>query len=348
MAILWADSFDHYSTSELSSRYDSAPGSSLFREIDPDQGRFGTSSFAIVNVQNAGVQKIVGDNSTLVVGFAAKIGRNSAPDYLVPLLFMSGSSVTNNTQGALWIRQNGFVEYYAGDGTTLLASGPVELHQFVYAYFEVKVTFATSTGSIIVRVNENEIINQTNVNTNPRGTNMANRVALGTTLNGGNGRNLFIDDFYIEDSDFLGDVHIEALFPNAVGDASEWSPSTGGADNYTMTDDGSPDGDTTYVSGSAVGQKDTYGLVNPTVQYTDIKAIQVDFYERGEAGEGTPRVVPDLFINSTHYEGSLGLSTIETYRYRTEVIATNPDTASAWTKDDIDALEVGPKVKETF
>jgi hypothetical protein len=350
MAILWADSFDHYGESELATRYDYVDGVPAFVGIDASNGRFGTSCFDMSRDLARGIMKLIGDQSTVVVGLAFKQPINSHPDSRVPINIGRGTGILAPVQGVLVVNGVMGIDYYSGDGDTLLASATTmsPLQEDVYYYIELKVVIHPSAGSVVVRVNEEEVINQTSVNTDPLGSGSANRVAIGFSQVGtSSGRPYFIDDFYIEDTDFLGDIHIEALFPNAVGDASEWSPSTGGADNYTMTDEEPPDGDTTYVLGSAVDQKDSYGLINPTVQYTDIKAIQVDFYETGEAGIGTPLVVPDLYVGGTHYEGSLGISTIEEYRYRTEVIASNPQSTTAWTKADIDDLEVGPKIKST-
>jgi len=100
------------------------------------------------------------------------------------------------------------------------------------------------------------------------------------------------DDLYVCDStgslnhDFLGNVKVVAIFPDANGDVNAWTGS-GGSAHYTYVDENPVDDDTAYVESATSGQEDCglrngvsrRGLgvqVNTDCRVTDVTTFTLD------------------------------------------------------------------------
>jgi len=94
------------------------------------------------------------------------------------------------------------------------------------------------------------------------------KVVLGVP--GGNAK---LDDFYISDSAFMGDIRIQTLVPSAAGSSTQLT-ATGGA-NYANTAD-IPDNTATYNASSTVGNKDLYALGDLAASTSTVKCVQVN------------------------------------------------------------------------
>lgn len=129
----------------------------------------------------------------------------------------------------------------------------------------------------------------------------------------------------------------ETLRPNGQGDNTQLVP-VGEADNWNCVNDtGSGDGDSTYVSTSTTSFYDLYTLTDTTATGT-IASITV--YVRAEEITLNATVAIKIKTGGTEYtSGSQSLST--SYALKSNTWATNPKTAAAWTKGDLDALQVG-------
>ena len=112
-----------------------------------------------------------------------------------------------------------------------------------------------------------------------------------------------------------------------------------GLPNYGCVDEAVADEDTSYVYTTAPNYvTDRYGL--PASSGTgDINSVRVYHRSKREDWE-TGGSRPLLIISSTDYIGTLVLLSTGYATNYTEW-ATNPNTSSAWTWDDIDALQVG-------
>jgi hypothetical protein len=106
-----------------------------------------------------------------------------------------------------------------------------------FNYFEIKATIHDTTGSIELRINGVPALNLVNQDTRNAGTGVVNAIRIG-------GTNSFgpiwaMDDLYIcntsgsTNNDFLGDIRVDTLYPNADGTYSQWTPSAvNGAHRY--------------------------------------------------------------------------------------------------------------------
>jgi hypothetical protein len=131
------------------------------------------------------------------------------------------------------------------------------------------------------------------------------------------------------------------LYPNAAGDETNWTASAG--DNYACIDEETPN-DADYVSRTAAIANDLYNVgTDETLTGKNIVQITVVVRARMINSGGTP---PGTDLNvickagdTTDVGEAQALTT--SYASYTETWTLNPDTGLAWTKDDIDALQIG-------
>jgi len=134
----------------------------------------------------------------------------------------------------------------------------------------------------------------------------------------------------------------EILRPNAAGDETNLVPIPGtGEANWEDVDEAVADEDTTYVRyGLAAWMKDLYNLPAHSGSGT-INSVTV--YARCKAN-GSPIVQTSAIIrcktNGTVYEGN-EITVTTSYVNYSKAWATTPNTGSAWTWTEIDALQIG-------
>lgn len=257
-----------------------------------------------------------------------------------------------------------------GVGTTenFLGRGTRVLREDQWYYIECKGTADPSSGSVEVRVAGVTDISVTGVRTisdesgSPtyynaflwKGDNntvtISGAVSPAEVTSNFAGDGPYVDDIYICDTtggvndDFLGDVYVETIFPNGVGNSSGWTSSTGGA-NYTNVDEQNVNDDTDYNSATSV-VTDTYAFQNLSVN-TIVNAVQPFAIARFDDG-GPHEIALVVRPGSTD---NIGISQSmpfqnngndgSTYLGYYDPFDNNPDTASAWTASEVDASEFG-------
>jgi len=146
----------------------------------------------------------------------------------------------------------------------------------------------------------------------------------------------------------------ETLRPNAAGDEENIAGVSGNGvgTHYTTVDEAEPDGDTTDVETSATDyERDLYNLDNHSTGSGTINHITVYANCKGDVSvtqaslkiaikSGTGAGAPDTPSESAE-------KTVTTsYAEYSNQWTTNPATTSAWTWDEIDALQAGIALKE--
>ena len=156
------------------------------------------------------------------------------------------------------------------------------------------------------------------------------------------------DDLYVLDlsgsvnNDFLGDMRVEAIFPTAPGSHTDFTPIGSGA-NWSAVDDATIDGDTTYVSGNAIGQMDTYNFADLSSVPSTIKAFQLSMVMRKDDAGG--RIVStQIRSGGNDYTSGRRLSVGDQYALYLDVWNQNPDGEVAWTGSTINAVQAGVKI----
>lgn len=337
MSLLFCDSFDHYATADINTKWTGNQVASISAS-----GRNGTSAF-YGNYQNCYMYKALPvSSSTLIAGFAHYGSSFTGSNTLVS--FYDGTTAHVH----LRYTTSGLV-LYQGNGTVLGSTAYVVLGAS-WRYIELKATIADGTGgSAEVRVNGEPVITVTGVDTRNGGNASANTVYLGQ-LDGVNGMGSFYyDDFYVcndqgsVNNNFLGDVRVECLRPTDNGASSMWLGSDGNSvNNYALVDEVTPNGDTDYVASANVGDVDSYTMGNLSTPSGTVYGVQQLQYARKDYS-GTRGIAPVVRIGGTDYVGT-NAPIGDSYLYYGQVRETSPATSTSWSILEINDAEFGVKV----
>jgi hypothetical protein len=350
MALLFVDSFDHYTTvAQISNKWailQRASGATT--DIQVGEGRFGTNALRINDWAagtgrfRAGPHVVIADAQTVVCGFAFRLDGNPASGPYALLQIWDISTL----QCYLNLNTDLTLSFVRGDDT-VLGTTTATLTAGTYAYIEVKVTVAVS-GSYEVHVDETPVLTGTGVDTDESGNELTNRIQLGGK--GPNNNDGIFDDFYLCDTtgdynkDFLGDTHIEARFPDNPGEFEEWGlvdAALTNTFNYESVDETTPDEESTYNVGSALLQRDTFFFGSPSLD-VPIHAVVLQARLRKEsAGERNLSLLAysggSVTPGGTHYFGS-------EYRYFRQIYPTESTSGTIWTQAAVGTAQFGYEI----
>lgn len=349
MAVLFMDGFSHLATptDTTLAKYDYVNQTPV---INSAGGRFFGDSLQF-NGSSEYVEKVFDENlflgrhdatkSMIGIGFAFKytvVGSTTAQI----VSFMDGNF--SEIASIRWDSQVDFeMELYTGgilrgtSGTALVLDD--------WNYVEMKVTVGPEPfGTAELKINGTSVVSVSGVDsegTAGRGTSV---IRIGPQSNLGT---FEIDDLYIIDNtgssntDLIGPVTIETLFPSGAGTTANFTPSTGS--NFENVDDATPDGDTTYNSSSTATNKDTFAYDNLTTSAATIYAVQTNINANKQAA-GQRELSDVARSGSTDYDGS-NFSVNQNYWNHETVREVDPDTSSAWTVSGVNAAEFGYKIQ---
>lgn len=334
MALLFCDGFGHYATADMLKKWTQFSGAG--QTIHATNGRRAGPCMEITTAAS-GIQKTLpAAKATLIVGAAIRLALYSGS----PLFkFLDGATeqinVLANADGTLQVRRG------TSAGTLLGTSKPALYNNNIWQYVEAKVTFADTTGAVEIRVDGVTVLTLTNIDT-------ANTVNFSATAVGlhAPGANVDLDDFYVCDSlgtaqnNFLGDVRIDTLFPNAAGTYTQFTPNTAVA-NYTTVDEAVATV-TDWNATATVGHKDSYALQDHPLAAANIKGAQLNAYMmKGDAGS---RQAATLLKNGASEVVGAGVGLVETPG---AILSTPHDVApggAAWTVALVNSTEAGVTV----
>jgi hypothetical protein len=156
----------------------------------------------------------------------------------------------------------------------------------------------------------------------------------------GGGANAIIDDFYVTDAEFLGDVNIVCLYPNADGDLSAWTPLSAGS-HYLMTQEHPADEDTTYIFSSTAGNQELENLQDIGGAVAHIFGGQFLWrLKKSNAGPATVQGAiksSGVTVNTPTYFPSA-----DNYLYLIQPYRKSPFTGNDFTVPEINAIQMGP------
>lgn len=164
------------------------------------------------------------------------------------------------------------------------------------------------------------------------------------------GVTVYYDDFAINDTStvndnsWCGDGYIVLLNPNGNGDVNQFINSDGNSiNNYSYVDEIPPDGDTTYVKDSVIGQQDLYTLSDFAGTNRNISRVWVEARAKSTSsgGETTKLIVK---TGGTIYASSALPLTTDYTRILGEEYIVNPNTGLAWTDANLDGLQAGAEI----
>ena len=330
MGLILIEGFDTYGTGQWAGKWSAQSGTISAVGREGTNGLTTTGSFQMV--------KPVGNIQTLIAGCAFKLTGSKAWDIL---LFKDGG--TNQ----IGVFLDASFQLIVKRGTTILSSTGYNLIPDTWYYLEFKAIINQSpNGSWELRINGVEIDSQTGIDTQQTGASYATNVEY--RFFGFGAGEMWIDDIYIFDisgsfcNDFVGDVHVDASFPDADGYLTEWIPEPTGGGNYTKVDDTVPDDDTTFVVTSGLGNIDSYEFGALTTLSGSVYGVQVNTWGRKD-DIGDRQVNATVRPSVTTFSGGTPVALGSTYAYQTFEFEVNPETNDYWTIAQINATEFGIK-----
>lgn len=241
---------------------------------------------------------------------------------------------------------NGDFSIKVNRGTTVLftsSSGVIPFNSWFF--LEFKVTIHDTAGTVQVRVDGVDVINETSVDTRNGGSDgLIDRIEFGSAEN--NSIQLRVCDIHLINeqgsaplNDLIGPHTIESLRTDAAGNYTNWTPSAG--DNHDAVDDPTEafhDSDSTYVE-TTVAERDSYSFEN-LVSGEDPIAVQAKATARFTGTQQDFNTF--LRRSSTDVDGPTETGTTSAYADRALTIwETDPVAAAAWTKANLEATEFG-------
>jgi len=235
------------------------------------------------------------------------------------------------------------------DGTWLAGGGVVPFN--VWSCIEIRALIADApNGRVVVKLDGGTVIDFTG-DTRLAGTAevYVARYGYNSYYAGVSGSSLFcyMDDLAINDTDgavnnsWCGRAGLRPVIPTGVGNASGWTPLVGPA-NWQDVDEQPPDDVTTYVHSDVLNTVDTY-VASDIVPDGTVNAVCA--WIRGQLDAvGTGNVAPMWRIAAANYAGS-DLPLDASWKYVHQIYETSPATGVAFTKAEINAAEIGIKVR---
>lgn len=309
--------------------------------IEATAGRRSSPCHRMTNwTQRMAFVDFANNQSTFITGFAFKVA--ALPTGASKLVTRASSNL--GVECSLCLKTDGTLEVRRGADTgTILGTSTAVITPSTYCYLEVKFIIHTVSGSVIVKKDGVDIINLTGINTSLGGISYANGVGFSLATNPSEAATIDWDDIYICDgsgstnNNFLGDLRVDAVFPNGAGNSSAFTPSAGS--NWQNVDEDPADDDVTYNTANAAGAIDLYafpdiaptvGTVFGVVSYLTMKKDDSDIHTAMAVIRRSAANYP-----STH-------KTLTTsYAMYQEVHETDPSTLAQWTIANVNAAEFG-------
>lgn len=237
----------------------------------------------------------------------------------------SGTSLLSINCGA-----EGWARFYRG--STVLGAHPVLTGG--WHYYEYKIYFHDTLGTIEVRVDGNIVTTLTGLDTRDVSL-LCNCLFIAPTAN------YLFDDMYIaigETQDYLGPITIEATRPTADV-TTDWS--TTGSNHFGEIDDTIFDANT-YISSNTANAEDQWTCSNLATVTDNIVAVQPSVISiLPTAGVRALTVTCESGANSAEATTQIA----STSGLEAKLISeTDPNTSSAWTKTAVEAANYGVKV----
>lgn len=334
MALRFCDSFNHYATADATLKWNVT---NVF-SYSIVTGRNG-NGLRIVGglLANGFILKVIDNQATWIVGVAINLSASGASQGLISLW-------DNNTK-QMGVYINGSAHLVIDkNGTALATSTGTWVNG--WNYVEFKVTFNSTSGSATVKVNGASFVTYSG-NVTQTANQFANTISLGDWLQNNGTSALILDDLYVCDAtgtvnnDFLGDVVVEALYPNGAGSYSQFTP-TGTASNFTAVNNTAPDGDTTYNVSNTLNTRDSFTFTDFSQGVIAVYGVQT-ILDMRKQGSGNRSLGAFFRASTTNYDQA-GVAIGGTYAYYTSINETNPATSAAWTESEVNAIEAGYRI----
>lgn len=213
---------------------------------------------------------------------------------------------------------------------------------------EIRCLLADASGRIVVRVNQQTVIDLTGDSKPGAAAAFGDYRLLGDSITSGD-QDTRIDDFWIcntsgsVNNTFLGDSRVHCSFPEDSGASSQWVGSDGNStDNYALIDEPATS-DADYVQATVDGEKDLYVFQDvAALNSQTVRGVQHSVRAQ-YLNAGTPKDLTLIARSAAAVElDSSEVDLTNSLADYARVFETKP-AGGAWTIDDINASQFGYK-----
>jgi hypothetical protein len=354
MSVIFVEGFDHQNTNSDLATGDDWSTAVNGLTISASYARFLGKGLGFITPSGfPQLAKLFPSNySQMIVGFAYNSLTNDDVNPIA-IRFSSGGTAGNEQISVTvnW-QAEGQINVYKGNaGGTLLGSVTgIPNIGGVWCYVEIQVNINASTGSVIIRINGNQVLSLTNVDTDPQSTGNFNLLSFNQAAAGAS---FYIDDIYCIDptsggapwNAFLGTINgvtVETLFPASNAGTQNFTPSPNTNANWQNVSETAMDSDTTYNYDPTNGDKDLFNIGSLSSNPVNIWTMAVRAAARIDASS-TVNLENRIVSNGTEVDGS-AVDLGSTYAYQTTIQETDPNTSAAWTEAGVNAAQIGYKI----
>jgi hypothetical protein len=351
MSLLFTDGFDLYSAVadlEAAGWVINTPGNVL---VQTTGGRFGDGAIKVQdNLGPPYLSRPVNiDANRIFVQFACKVENLSAATDEAWILFLNNSGQDQVCR--LMLQVNGSIQVEDAAGAVIGTTAAGVIQGGIWHYMEFEVVSNGSTGSIIIMIDETQVLNETGLDTSITATDV-DEVRFFSGSNSATEGTVYDDVIVLDDAgtsphnDSMGDLRITTLLPNAdVAGEADWDLSTG-SNGYELIDEAVPgdhDGDGTYIYDETAGGRSLFEFENLPIDPHQVLGVTVATQARkDDAGTINMRTVMNsnsVIDNGGLYSPSTDYQTVRQIRER------DPDGAGLFDKTAVDALKVGVEIE---
>lgn len=281
-----------------------------------------------------------GSPTTLVMGYAISSNNTANPARELLAVRYQSTDIF-----VVKVNNSKKLELYSSTGT-LLGTGSLDVIGLgipTYRYIEIGLYLNGASSSIEVRASNTTQISWSGT------LSQAAFDEIQFRHTGSNSATLH-DDIYIHygtgsiaASDYLGDIAVYALVPDANSTPLDWLRNDAGSNFSAINSVPSADPPTTYLYEDTNGQKNFSSLDTLNAGATNIVGVSmVCFMAKGGFGGAAvnAKMTFKPSVAGTEYSSGTFVLTSD-YQYLRHYWTTNPNTGAAWTKAEIDAAFFG-------
>ncbi len=334
MSLLFLEGFENYASATDPQKKWSLRS---IQTISTSYGRFGSNG-AYMSTASHFIQKNLnlGTKTTLVAGLAFYINSGATPTYSSSFPILEFQDESGVDQVRLHLNNSFGFDVYNGAETLLGSSADALVASYRWYYLEMKAVIHDTTGSVEVHLGGEQILNLTSKDTKI-GSAYADRVRINCIYSN---VSTYFDDIYIDDSNLHGDCRVLTFRPDADGNSSDFTRSTGSND-YECVDEQGSNEDTDYIYSDTLNHKSIFGIT--TGALGTVKGIQLNLDCRLDEA-GTRKITPICRSNSIDYSGSESGVLGASYAYELQCWDTDPNDSNPWTQAKLEAAEFGLEI----
>jgi len=333
MALLFIDGFDHYDHGNDAGEKGYSGTNINFFAPSTTYKRFNGEGIhmqsSIINAE----YPLDTTYTSIYMGIAIRLSTGVAPAYSSASPMFGFYDENGVVQVRIHVTAAREIVVYNGAGVLLGTSAIDLIPATTWLYIEARCTVHNTTGVVVVRINNTEVLNLTNKDTR-YGTEYIKKVRFALVRN----IDTWFDDFYIDSSQFHGDVTIKTFWPDSDETHQDWTPSAG--NRFQCVDEQGPNDDTDYISSATVTDQNSFGFTTGALADT-VVGVQLNNHRRAEDAGATRKTKGLCRSNGSDYLSSESPAVTAGYLYHCAIWELDPDDSAAWTQVKIEAAEFG-------